>query len=59
VILVAVLLALVVIYLVSRIAGEIAVRFGFPPVLGELVGGVLVGGSALGAAGFSRGAAFC
>ncbi len=47
-ILVAVLLSLVVIYLASRIAGEIAVRLGFPPVLGELVGGVLVGSSALG-----------
>jgi Kef-type K+ transport system membrane component KefB len=55
VILVAVLLALVVIYLVSRIAGEIAVRFGFPPVLGELVGGVLVGGSALGLLVFPEG----
>lgn len=42
-ILVAVLLALVVIYLASRVGGEMAVRLSFPPVLGELLGGVLVG----------------
>ncbi len=54
-ILVAVLLALVVIYLASRIAGEIAVRLSFPPVLGELLGGVLVGGSGLGLLVFPEG----
>ncbi|MFN3926517.1 MAG: cation:proton antiporter [Pseudanabaenaceae cyanobacterium] len=43
----AVLLNLVVIYFASKLGGEIAIRFGFPPVLGELVGGVLVGVSAL------------
>ncbi len=42
-----VLLSLVVIYLASKVGGEIANRFGFPPVLGELVGGVIVGVSAL------------
>jgi Kef-type K+ transport system membrane component KefB len=42
-----VLLALVVIYLASKLVGEICSRFGFPTVLGELVGGVIVGGSAL------------
>ncbi len=47
-ILVAVLMSLVVIYLASRVAGEIAVRLSFPPVLGELLGGVMVGASALG-----------
>ncbi len=46
-ILAGVLLSLVVIYLASKVGGEIANRFGFPPVLGELVGGVIVGVSAL------------
>lgn len=43
----AVLLSLVVIYLASKIGGEFSNRIGLPPVLGELVGGVLVGVSAL------------
>jgi Kef-type K+ transport system membrane component KefB len=43
----AVLLNLVVIYLASKIGGEFSNRVGLPPVLGELVGGVLVGVSAL------------
>ena len=43
----AVLLSLVVIYLSSKIGGEFSNRLGFPPVLGELVGGVVVGVSAL------------
>ncbi len=43
----AVLLSLVVIYLASKIGGEFSNRVGLPPVLGELVGGVLVGVSAL------------
>jgi Kef-type K+ transport system membrane component KefB len=42
-----VLLSLVVIYLASKIGGEISQRLNLPPVLGELVGGVIVGISAL------------
>ncbi len=42
-----VLLSLVVIYFASKVGGEISNKFGLPPVLGELVGGVLVGISAL------------
>ncbi|AFZ12515.1 sodium/proton antiporter NhaS3, CPA2 family [Crinalium epipsammum PCC 9333] len=42
-----VLLSLVVIYLASKIGAEIAKRLDFPPVLGELVAGVIVGVSAL------------
>ncbi len=42
-----VLLSLVIIYLSSRIGGNIARKLDFPPVLGELVAGVLVGVSAL------------
>jgi Kef-type K+ transport system membrane component KefB len=41
------LLSLVVIYLASKIGGEISQNLNFPPVLGELVGGVIVGISAL------------
>lgn len=46
-VLAAVLLNLVVIYLASKVGGEITNRMGFPPVLGELVGGVIVGVSVL------------
>lgn len=42
-----VLLSLVVIYLASKVGGEVSARLNFPPVLGELVGGVLVGISVL------------
>jgi Kef-type K+ transport system membrane component KefB len=42
-----ILLSLVVIYFASKLGGEICVRLNFPPVLGELVGGVVVGVSAL------------
>lgn len=42
-----VLLTLVIIYVASKIGGEISYRLGFPPVLGELVGGVIVGISGL------------
>jgi len=42
-----VLLSLVVVYLASKIGGELSSRLGFPPVLGELVTGVIVGVSAL------------
>jgi Kef-type K+ transport system membrane component KefB len=43
-----VLLSLVVIYFASKLGGEICHRINLPPVLGELVGGVVVGISALG-----------
>ena len=46
-ILAGVLLSLVVIYLASKIGGELCARVNLPPVLGELIGGVTVGVSAL------------
>lgn len=42
-----VLLSLVVIYLASKVGEEISKRLDFPPVLGSLIAGVLVGVSAL------------
>lgn len=42
-----VLLSLVAIYLASKIGGELSNLIGLPPVLGELVGGVVVGVSGL------------
>lgn len=42
-----VLLSLIVIYLASKLGGELCARIDLPPVLGELVGGVVVGVSAL------------
>jgi Kef-type K+ transport system membrane component KefB len=42
-----VLLSLVVIYLASKLGGELSKAMDLPPVLGELVGGVVVGVSAL------------
>lgn len=42
-----VLLSLAVVYLASKVGGEICARINLPPVLGELVGGVVVGISAL------------
>lgn len=42
-----VLLTLVIIYLASKFGAEVARRLDFPPVLGELVAGVIVGVSAL------------
>lgn len=42
-----VLLSLVVIYFASKLGGEICARINLPTVLGELVGGVVVGVSAL------------
>ncbi|MEB3268326.1 MAG: cation:proton antiporter [Leptolyngbya sp.] len=42
-----VLMTLVVIYLMSKLGGELSKRLDLPPVLGELVGGVVVGVSAL------------
>jgi hypothetical protein len=40
-------LALVVILVVAKLGGDLAVRFGQPAVLGELVGGVVVGNLSL------------
>lgn len=45
-ILAGVLLSLVIVYFASKLGGEICSRINLPPVLGELVGGVLVGVSA-------------
>jgi Kef-type K+ transport system membrane component KefB len=42
-----VLLSLVVIYIASKLGGELSKAVDLPPVLGELVGGVVVGTSAL------------
>jgi Kef-type K+ transport system membrane component KefB len=42
-----VLLSLVIVYLASKVGGELCARINMPPVLGELVGGVVVGVSAL------------
>ena len=42
-----VLVSLVVVYFSSKLGGEICARINLPPVLGELVAGVLVGISAL------------
>ncbi|NJL83261.1 MAG: cation:proton antiporter [Chloroflexaceae bacterium] len=47
-ILAAVLLSLIVIYFASKLGGELCARINLPPVLGELVGGVIIGVSALG-----------
>lgn len=47
IVLTAVLLSLVIIYLASKLGAEVAKKFDFPPVLGELVAGVIVGVSAL------------
>jgi len=46
-ILAGVLLSLVVIYLASKVGGELCARINLPPVLGELVGGVVIGVSVL------------
>ncbi|MDE5103769.1 MAG: cation:proton antiporter, partial [Trichodesmium sp. St19_bin2] len=42
-----VLLSLVAIYIASKAGGEFFSWLNFPPVLGELVGGVVIGISAL------------
>src|SRR6478672_1358093 len=47
IVLAGVLLSLVVIYLASKVGGELCTRINLPPVLGELLGGVIVGVSAL------------
>jgi Kef-type K+ transport system membrane component KefB len=46
-VLLGVILSLVVIYCASKLGAELSNRLGLPPVLGELVGGVMVGISAL------------
>ncbi|MBP0019342.1 MAG: cation:proton antiporter [Cyanobacteria bacterium SBLK] len=46
-ILAGILLSLIVIYLIAKIGGEFSKWLGFPSVLGELIGGVLIGGSGL------------
>ena len=46
-VLTAVLLSLVVVYLASKLGGELSKLADLPPVLGELIGGVVVGVSAL------------
>jgi Kef-type K+ transport system membrane component KefB len=52
-----VLLSLTVIYFASKLGGEICIRLNLPPVLGELVGGVAIGISALKLLVFPEGAA--
>ncbi|MBR8831140.1 MAG: High-affinity Na(+)/H(+) antiporter NhaS3 [Chroococcopsis gigantea SAG 12.99] len=46
-VLAAVLLSLTVIYFASKLGGELCLRINLPPVLGELLGGVIIGVSAL------------
>ncbi|WP_225885292.1 cation:proton antiporter [Leptolyngbya sp. KIOST-1] len=46
-ILASVLLSLIVVYLAAKIGGELCARVNLPAVLGELVGGVIVGVSAM------------
>lgn len=46
-ILIAVLLSLVIIFFASKIGGELCAKVNLPPVLGELIGGVVVGVSIL------------
>lgn len=47
IVLAGVLLSLVVVYLAAKVGGELCARVNLPSVLGELVGGVVVGVSAL------------
>lgn len=42
-----VLVSLITVYLAAKLGGELCARVNLPPVLGELVGGVVVGVSAL------------
>lgn len=46
-VLASVLLSLIVVYLAAKLGGELCARINLPPVLGELIGGVIVGVSAL------------
>ncbi len=52
-----VLLSLSVIYFASKLGGEICARINLPPVLGELVGGVVIGISAFNLLVFPEGGA--
>ncbi|MGD1906242.1 MAG: cation:proton antiporter [Leptolyngbyaceae cyanobacterium] len=56
-VLASVLLSLITVYLAAKIGGELCARVNLPPVLGELVGGVIVGVSALHLIVFPEGAA--
>lgn len=47
IVLAGVLLSLIIIYTASKLGGELSKLLDLPPVLGELVGGVVVGASAL------------
>jgi Kef-type K+ transport system membrane component KefB len=47
IVLTGVLLTLVVIYIASKLGGELSQIMNFPPVLGELIAGVVIGASAL------------
>ncbi|MEQ9486773.1 MAG: cation:proton antiporter [Coleofasciculus sp. F4-SAH-05] len=47
IVLAGVLLSLVIVYIASKVGGELSKAVDLPPVLGELVGGVVVGVSAL------------
>ncbi|MBW4467834.1 MAG: cation:proton antiporter [Pegethrix bostrychoides GSE-TBD4-15B] len=49
------LLSLVIIYMASKLVGEICARINLPTVLGELVGGVIIGISALNLLVFTEG----
>lgn len=55
-VLASVLLSLIVIYLAAKIGGELCARVNLPSVLGELIGGVIVGISALNLIVFPEGA---
>lgn len=55
-VLASVLLSLIVIYLAAKLGGELCARVNLPSVLGELVGGVIVGVSALNLIVFPEGA---
>jgi Kef-type K+ transport system membrane component KefB len=46
-VLASVLLSLITVYLAAKVGGELCARVNLPPVLGELLGGVVVGVSAL------------
>lgn len=46
-VIVAVLLSLVIIYIAAKLGGELCIRMQLPSVLGELIGGVVVGISVL------------
>lgn len=51
-----VLLSLITVYLAAKVGGELCARVNLPPVLGELLGGVVVGVSALHLVVFPEGA---